>query len=75
MAQGTERRPECERTWYKIRVIIPHHSLLGIDAVFQIFSPFMLIQELHYSDCMPAQYVRGPELTNQGCACQPFNKD
>lgn len=43
MAQGTERRPECERTWYKIRVIIPYYSLLGIDAncVTNIFSLYV----------------------------------
>lgn len=62
-----QKGPKCERAWCKMRVVIPHHSLLDIDAdCFLNISSLYINSGLHYSDYMPGQYVHGPELTNRG---------
>lgn len=55
--EGTEGRPECERAWCKIRVVFPllRRVVLYLTmkpAVFQTFPPHMLVQGLHYNDCI-----------------------
>lgn len=59
MAQGTERRPECERAWYKVRVIIPHCSLLGMDAncVPNIFSLYLFRDYITVTVCQLSMFV------------------
>ena len=59
--RGTEGRPECRRAWRKIRMVFLMVLYLAMKlAVFQTFPPHLLVQGLHYDDCVLGQDAHDP---------------